>query len=354
GSIARVDALGRLLVGPRSAGAAPGPVCYGAGGAEPTVTDADLSLGRIDPARFSSAVTIEPAAAERAIQELIGDPLGLDLDSAAFAISEIVDENMASAARVHAIESGKSVEARTMIAFGGAAPLHAARVALKLGMRRVLVPAQAGVGSAVGFLAAAQAFEQAQSWFVSLDAFDPEPPNALMDQIARAARALLGEGVFTEKRRAYMRYRGQGHEIAVVLPDGALDAASAPALRDAFEARYAQLFGRAIPGVPVEALTWSVRVERQDLRHGLAASVVREPAAAGAAAMRIVFDPSASLRIPYEVHGRAALMPGERRAGPCLIAEAQTTTVCPRGFDLSVLADGSLLLEQRTEAVDRT
>lgn len=346
GSLARVDRLGRLLVGPRSAGAVPGPVCYARGGREPTVTDADLAMGRIDPARFSSDVTLDVSGCLHALGGLIAEPLGLDTDGAAFAISEIVDENMASAARVHAIESGKDVAARTMIAFGGAAPLHAARVAQKLGMERVLIPAQAGVGSAVGFLSAAQAFEQARSWFVGLDDFDPAPVNALMDQIAAAARALLGEGILHESRRAYMRYRGQGHEIAVDLPEGALNVASARAMREAFEARYEHLFGRAIPGVAVEALTWSVRLERPGVSARPAAAAPASVAAA-ATAHRDVFDPGASRRVRYEVHRREALGPGDARAGPCLITEAQTTTVCPAGFDLRVLADGSLLLQHR-------
>ena len=160
GSIARVDTLGRIVVGPDSAGSDPGPVCYGRGGTEPTVTDADVVLGRIDPAAFSGGkMSLDVASAKRVAAERIGSKLDLATEHAASGISEIVDENMANAARVHAIESGKDLRSRTLIAFGGAAPLHAARVAEKLGIGRVLVPANAGVGSAIGLLRAPVAYE---------------------------------------------------------------------------------------------------------------------------------------------------------------------------------------------------
>src|SRR5207302_823353 len=155
GSIARIDQLKRITVGPDSAGADPGPACYGRGGNAPTVTDADLLLGRIDPLGLSGGrMALDRDAAEGAVQQTIAAPLDLTLPLAAFGIAEIVDENMANAARVHAIESGKDARGRTLVAFGGAAPLHAARLADKLGLDRVLVPSNAGVGSAVGFLRA--------------------------------------------------------------------------------------------------------------------------------------------------------------------------------------------------------
>ena len=181
GSIARVDTLGRIAVGPESAGSEPGPVCYGRGGNEPTVTDADVVLGRIDPATFSGGkLSLDVAAAKRAVTEQIGSALSLATEHAALGISEIVDENMSNAARVHAIESGKDLRTRTLIAFGGAAPLHAARVAEKLGIARVLIPANAGVGSAVGFLRAPVGYEVVRSRLMRLDSFDAasgQPPD---------------------------------------------------------------------------------------------------------------------------------------------------------------------------------
>src|SRR5579884_1759115 len=172
GSIATVDPLGRIAVGPHSAGSEPGPVCYGRGGSEPTVTDADLVLGRIDPATFSGGkMPLNSGSATRAIAERIGGKLNLAVEHAALGISEVVDENMANAARVHAIESGKDLRPRTLIAFGGAAPLHAARVAEKLGIRHVLVPANAGVGSAVGLLRAPVAYEIVRGRLMRLSGF---------------------------------------------------------------------------------------------------------------------------------------------------------------------------------------
>src|SRR6185295_780684 len=189
----------------------------------PTVTDAVLLLGRIDPTGFSGGrMALDRAAAERAVQRAVADQLDLALPLAAFGVSEIVDENMANAARVHAIESGKDARGRTLVAFGGAAPLHAARMAEKLGLDRVLVPSHAGVGSAVGFLRAPIAYEVVRSQLQRLDGFDPDGANALLAAMRAEAEAIVRRGEpdapLTESRSAFMRYRGQGHEIAVKLP----------------------------------------------------------------------------------------------------------------------------------------
>jgi N-methylhydantoinase A len=353
GSIARLDPLGRLLVGPQSAGSTPGPVCYGRGGSKPTITDADLVLGKIDISRFSGGIAPDEDAARAAIAVEIGRGLGLDTDLAAFAIDEIVDENMASAARIHAIESGKDIAARTMIAFGGAAPLHAARVADKVGVDRVLIPANAGVGSAVGFLAANLAFEQVRSLYMPLAEFNARRVNVALDAMAARARALVGgEGLeLVEMRLAYLRYIGQGHEITIDLPIRALTDGDAGMLREAFEARYARLFGAAMPQADVEALTWSVRVERLAQRAGPAL-----PAFAGqaeetqAVSLRSVFDPMLGARVDYVILRREALPSGFHADGPALVTEAQTTTVVPSAFSLSVLEDGSLMLSRKPAA----
>ncbi len=353
GSIARVDELGRLLVGPRSAGADPGPACYGRGGTSPTVTDADLTLGKIDPGRFSSGVSLDEAAARRALGEEIGVPLGLEPSLAALAVAEMVDEAMASAARVHAIESGKSLEERTLIAFGGAAPLHAANLARKLGMASVVVPAHAGVGSALGFLSAPLAFEQARSLYMRHDDLDlPRIADAL-DAMSAAARRLLGGEAFVETRLAYMRYEGQGHEITVALAPDGLTAQGAAAreslsrrLREAFEERYRALFGAVIPGQPLEILTWSVRVERIEAASRPSKGPGRHQASFGAGEAtreaRRVYDPGSGALLDYALTPREGLGPGATARGPLLVTESQTTTVVPEGFDLEVLADGAL------------
>src|SRR5439155_17687633 len=221
-SIARVDLLKRITVGPDSSGADPGPACYGRGGTAPTVTDADLLLGRIDPTGFSGGrMALDRNAAEAAMRREIVEPLALALELAALGVSEIVDENMANAARVHAIESGKDARGRTLVAFGGAAPLHAARLAEKLGLDRVLVPSHAGDGSAVGFLRAPIAYEIVRSSLQRLDQFDAAAANALFAAMRAAAEAIVrrvaGNAALSETRSAFMRYRGQRHEIAVPL-----------------------------------------------------------------------------------------------------------------------------------------
>ncbi len=352
GSIASVDGLGRLLVGPRSAGAVPGPACYGRGGTAPTVTDADLKLGKINPDRFSTGVALDAAAADAALAQAVGEPLGLTPSLAALAVAEMVDEAMSGAARVHAVESGKALEDRTLIAFGGAAPLHAANLARKLGVQRILIPAHAGVGSALGFLSAPMAFEQARSLYMPLDSLDLDRILAVLDAMSSQARTLLGGETFVESRQVYMRYRGQGHEIAVPAPEGVIAAqAFAAALRAAFEARYASLFGAIIPGQELEILTWTVRVTRTDLNPIATgqASSERPPEPGPPGASREVLDAGTGQALIYQQFSRESLPPGATREGPCLVAEAQTTTVVPAGFHLKVLGDGALLLT-RTDA----
>ncbi|MBV8506417.1 MAG: hydantoinase/oxoprolinase family protein, partial [Alphaproteobacteria bacterium] len=261
GSIARVDRLKRITVGPDSAGADPGPACYGRGGRAPTVTDADLLLGRIDPTGFSGGrMALDRCAAETAMQQEVAEPLGLALELAALGVSEIVDENMANAARVHAIESGKDARGRTLVAFGGAAPLHAARMAEKLGLDRVLVPSYAGVGSAVGFLRAPIAYEIVRSSLQRLDEFDAAAANALFAAMRAEAEPIVrrgaGDAPLTETRSAFMRYRGQGHEIAVLLPAHSYRNEDATPIREGFENNYRRLYSRVIPGVEVEVLSW--------------------------------------------------------------------------------------------------
>src|SRR6516164_5968928 len=266
GSIASVDSLSRVNVGPESAGSEPGPACYGRGGSEPAVTDADVVLGRLDPDYFAGgSIKLDAARAVTAIDKAIGRPLGLRRLEAAFAISEVVEENMANAARVHAVERGKDLEARTLIAFGGAAPLHAARLADKLGIRRVLIPCGADVGSAFGFLRAPVAYEVARSRYVRLDdTFDTSLVNALFAEMRAEAEAVVAVGApgarLIETRTADMRYRGQGHEITVDLPPGEFDAASRTTLAAAFGEAYASTYGRIIPGLDTEIMNWTLRL----------------------------------------------------------------------------------------------
>jgi N-methylhydantoinase A len=351
GSIARLDALKRIAVGPDSAGAQPGPVCYGAGGGEPTVTDADLVLGRIDAEKFSGGrITLDAGAASRSLGERIGAPLGLAAEHAALGVSEMVEENMANAARVHAIESGKDLRIRTLIAFGGAAPLHAARVAQKLGMARIIIPANAGVGSAVGLLRAPVAYEIARSSLMRVSEFDAPSANRLLAEMRAEAEAVVRRGApaaaLAERRCSLMRYRGQGHEIAVELPVRAFTAADRAILTGLFEAAYRRLYGRVIPGVDVEILSWILALSAP-AQGRLADASPEQPAQPKPLARRLVFDPDSGEFIDTPLYWRADLAAGARINGPAIIAEDETATVVSGSFDARMDRFGYIELTAR-------
>jgi N-methylhydantoinase A len=351
GSIARVDSMNRINVGPDSAGADPGPACYGRGGKDPAVTDADVVLGRISPERFAGgSVTMEADKSAEAVERVIGAPQGLTTPLAAFAISELVDENMANAARVHAIEWGKDISNRAMIAFGGAAPLHAARLAEKLDINQVIVPTGAGVGSAIGFLRAAIAYEVVRSRFHRLSEFDADFANALLTEMEQEAYAIVREGApdaeLAETRVAYMRYAGQGHEISVNLPVRPLTAADSVVFRQMFEETYTALYGRIIPDHDIEILTWTLNVSSS------VDSPDRVPEAAGAgtpkpASTRQIFDPVKADHVEASVYNRADLKAGMTIAGPALIVEDQTTTVVSSTFDAAINGLDYIVLSRR-------
>jgi len=351
GSIARVDSLGRIIVGPESAGSDPGPVCYGKGGTEPTVTDADVVLGRIDPTTFSGGkMALDVAGAERAASKRIGSPVDLSTEHAALGISEIVDENMANAARVHAIESGKDLRPRTLVAFGGAAPLHAARVAEKLGIHRVLVPANAGVGSAVGLLRAPVAYELVRSRLMRLSSFDPAVANRLYADMRSEAEAIVRRGApyasLTEQRSAFMRYRGQGHEIGVQLPVREFAAADQPLLTELFEAAYRRLYSRSIPGVEIEILSWVLTLSAPS-EGELAKPLPVKADKPKPSGKRRVFDPNAGEFLQVPIFWRPDLKPGMELRGPAVIAEDETSTVVSPLFNARIDRFGYIELFRR-------
>jgi N-methylhydantoinase A len=347
GSIARVDSLRRIVVGPDSAGADPGPACYVRGGSQPTVTDADVVLGRIDPTRFAGGkIALEPVRALQVVTKSVGAPLAMPVLEAARGIAEIVDETMASAARVHAVENGKDTTDRTLIAFGGAAPLHAVRLAQKLGIRRIVVPPDAGVGSALGFLGAPIAYEVVRTLLVRLDALQQQTIDALFAEMRAEAEAVVRLGVphgaLVETRTGYMRYRGQGHEVPVTLPDGPLDPGT---LRAAFDATYARVYGRVIPRLEVEAVTWTLSLtEPHDLPLRLP-----EPPDIGAqqpsGRCRIV-DTASGETVEASLYLRAALPKGSHAAGPAVIVEDGTSTIVPGGYSMHIGAGGDIVIEE--------
>ncbi|MEL6953032.1 MAG: hydantoinase/oxoprolinase family protein [Pseudomonadota bacterium] len=344
GSIASIDAMGRLRVGPRSAGSEPGPACYRRGGTEPTVTDANLALGRLDPETFADgAIPLNTGAARTALTER----LGLDLEEAAFGVTEMVDENMANAARVHAVENGRDVERFTMVAFGGGAPLHACRLCEKLGLRELIIPPGAGVGSAIGFLTAPFSYEASRGLYQRLDSLDTALVNALLDALQAEASAFVrsagGEVETRSRLTAFMRYAGQGWEIPVPLPDRSIGLGDRNALLAAFENAYCGLFGRMIEGLEVEITNWALtvftplppapKVARRD--RGEAVRPARHRKIYDAALRRVVEA--------AEIH-RRDLGPGKMIDGPAVIVEAETSTIVTSAFRAIGQDDASLLL----------
>jgi N-methylhydantoinase A len=356
GSVARLDATRRIAVGPDSAGSEPGPACYGRGGTAATVTDADVQLGRIDPASFAGGrLPLDPDRASAALAEAIGEPLGLTASLAAYGIAEMVDETMANAARVHAVERGKDVAARTLIAFGGAAPIHAARLAEKLRIARVVVPTGAGVGSAVGFLRAPAAYEVVRSRYLRLADFDPTPINQLFEQLEREARRVVEAAApdvpLRQSRVAHMRYVGQGHEIVATLPVRALRAEDRGLLQTTFDDAYRRLYGRLIPGLDVEVLSWGLSLQSETE----AIQPARQPAAPGEPALgglRDLFDSPTGGTVRVPVCWRRDLPPGATIAGPAVIAEEDTTILVSAAFCARVDERGYVWLE-RSDREDR-
>ena len=345
GSIASVDNLNRVRVGPKSAGSEPGPACYGMGGQQATVTDADVVMGRMDEDRFASGqIHLDVEAAAVAVKKSVGDALGFDLHRAAFAISEVVDENMATAARGHASEWGKALIGRTLIAFGGAAPLHAARLALKLGIDRVLVPPAASVGSAIGFLIAPISYEVVRSRYMRLSTFDEKLIDAVMAEMREEATTVVSSAAqgrrVTEIARAYMRYIGQGYEISVEFDPNF----TKNQLIEAFEGSYAELYGRIIPGLDVEVLSWTLNLTTAQEQAVPVDETLPRSSNDKDYPTRLIMD-DGNL-VPTQQVFRDQLPKHERLEGPMLIIEDQTTTVVPSRFAVHVNARGDLVIEK--------
>ena len=389
GSIAGVDRMGRITVGPESAGSEPGPAAYGRGGTEPTVTDADILLGRIDPSHFAKgSIPLDVAAASRAIADAVASPLGIDEKMAAFGIAEMVDETMANAARVHAVEQGKNAAEHAIIAFGGAAPLHAGRLVDKLGVKTFVIPARAGVGSAVGFLRAPIAYEVVRSRNMRLRDFDASLIDALLVEMEEEAVAVVRraapEAEIRQTRGAFMRYVGQGHEIFVPLPVRGLEAGDRSSLRSAFDREYTRLYRRILPEAEIEVLTFVLSVSTVSTLSGsLSQGALPEPefdaaemvekadgstpraaqslSGAGfdtddpAQQAREIPTPLDYLEVPDLESGRSLSVPLWRREdlahgtcldGPAIVCEDETSTFVAAHFRLQVTAQRHLLVRR--------
>ncbi|MGH7085627.1 MAG: hydantoinase/oxoprolinase family protein, partial [Acetobacteraceae bacterium] len=356
GSLARVDRMGRIAVGPESAGAEPGPACYAQGGMAPAVTDANLLLGRYDPERFAGGkLPLDRAAAVAAIERAVARPLGLSPEMAALGVVEMVDETMANAARVHAVESGKTYAGRTLIAFGGGGPVHACRLAEKLGIRRVLVPTSAGVGSAIGFLEAPVAYELVRSLYQRLSAFDVTAANDLLSAMAAEASALVATAApgaaMSEIRTAFMRYVGQGHEIPVRIPPRDLASDDIDGIGAAYEAAYTRFYDRPVPGSDVEVLSFSVVVataggSTKSTPPAPEVQTKPPPIEASSAHTQRVRDGGTGAVADWAVFLRADLLAGQRVSGPAIVAEDETSTLISAGWSAVADKTGYLMLDK--------
>ncbi len=346
GSLAQVDAMRQIRVGPESAGSEPGPACYGRGGAKPAVTDADLVLGKLDPTNFAGGtMTLNTEASAKALSDVLGDPLDMDAPTAAFGLAEVVDENMANAARVHAVENGEDLSEYTMIAFGGAAPLHAGRLCEKLGVARVLVPQGAGVGSAIGFLRAPFSFEANRSVYMTLADFQPDKIKTLLTDLLAEATGFVrncdATSPILSEFKVYMRYSGQGWEIPITLTQDQAMNPDAATFEARFVEDYVKLFGRAVDGMDIEITVWSVNATTPP------ETVPRVPEDAGSSAAmshatRDLFDPALGKFVPASITLRDDMDVGATATGPAIITEDETTIIVPSSRHATRQPDGCI------------
>lgn len=345
GSIAHIDKIGRIQIGPESAGSDPGPACYGKGGSNPTVTDADCVMDRLDPHQFAGGnLSLSRESAELAIEAQLSQPLQLSVADTARGIAEIVDENMAAAARSHASEWGKSLNQRTMVAFGGAAPLHAARLLEKLNLACVVIPQDAGVGSAIGFLNAPVSYEVVRSSHMLLDSYDSSLVRdvlvSMREEASQVVKSASSTREFMERGTAYMRYVGQGHEISVPFETSSVDHDE---LLRTFESTYTSLYGRVIPEAPIEVMSWTLNVSViQDTVNDISttASINSELASTRVRNGVESFESDGGSAVLH----RDELEIDQLVRGPALITERHTTTVVPVGFGLRRLQSDHLLM----------
>ena len=348
GSIARIDKLNRIQVGPESAGSEPGPAAYDRGGNKPTVTDADIALGRVYPEKFAFPLNLERA--NQSIQDSVAHLLEIDINLAAFSISEVVDGNMASAARTHAAEFGMDLAEREIVAFGGAAPLHAARLGHKLGATQIIIPPDAGVGSAVGFLLAPISYEVVRSRQQVVASLDHQIVNDLYTEMRSEALAIVQEASTSESpietRQAYMRYVGQGHELAIDLPAGPYTDLHRDIFTEAFERTYANLYGHRIDGVDIEILSWTLTVSEPS-RQRLRQPKLKPDAPPEPIGKYSVFDAETATRLEVPVYLREQLASNVAINGPALVTEDQTTTVISSSYNASINDLGCIVLTKK-------
>jgi N-methylhydantoinase A len=339
GSIAHAK-LGVIAVGPESASSTPGPACYGRGGTQPTVTDANVVLGYLNPAYFAGGtLPLDATAARRAIETHVAAPLGLSVEDAAWGIHAIVNTNMELATRVVSIERGRDPRDLTFIAFGGSGPVHGCRLAQALGIPRVILPAAAGVTAAIGLLAAEVRFDVARTWVRRVDDADPARLTAMFEEMAAQASAVVRDaavaGGVTFARSVDARYVGQGYELTVPVPPGPLDAAALARVRAVFDEVYAARYGYANRAEPVEAVTWKLAAIGGAPRVALA-KATGGGRDGGLKGRRRAWFPETRGWTECPVYDRYALAPGARLEGPAIVEERESTSVLPPGTSATV------------------
>jgi len=358
GSIARVDTLGLLKVGPDSSGADPGPVCYGNGGEDPTVTDANLILGYLDPAYFlGGKMSLELERAKEVIRQKIAEPLGLSMEEAAWGIHQIANENMANAARVHSLERGKDPRRFPLFAFGGAGPVHAYRIALSLGSPEMLAPLGAGVMSTVGFLTAPLAFDFVRSWTVGTHEIDWGKANQLLAEMEAEGEALLSDsdvapGDIVHRRQVDMRFVGQGHEIPVTLPNTTLGAEHLDGLKATFDTVYQELYERLGPPVNMEIINW--RVVSSGPTPDVALEINSDGNDAQTAAdtkksSRQAYFPESGGFTDTPIYDRYLMKPDMTFDGPAIVEERESTVIIGPGSICSIDRHYNLVIKMPTQ-----
>jgi N-methylhydantoinase A/oxoprolinase/acetone carboxylase beta subunit len=333
GSIARINKMGLLQVGPESSGADPGPACYGQGGDEPTVTDADLVLGYLDPNYFlGGTMKLDKEASQKAIEEKVAQPLNTKLMEAAFGIHDLINETMASAAKTHIAEKGGNPNIITISAFGGAGPVHAYGLARKIGAPRILVPPLAGVGSALGFFTAPIAFDLSRSHIVNLDEADFEEIERLFSELEHEGAAILQEAIKGEtlqyERSIMMRFVGQGAETDLPIERKPFNKWKKEEIRNLFDEIYKGLYGRTYLETPVEFVTFKVRAglpERPfhipllEQKEGRLKDCIKGE--------RPAFSLIKKEFVPFKVYDRYRLFSGAILDGPAIVEERESTIV---------------------------
>lgn len=355
GSIAGT-AMGLITVGPESSGAEPGPICYGKGGDRPTITDANLVLGYLNERFFNGgAMTLDKTMAAAGIETRIAEPMQMTLYEAAWGIHTVANSNMLRALRVISVERGRDPRAYTMVAFGGAGPLHACRIAREAGIPRVIVPYAAGVGSAVGLLVAEHKVDAATTRVVELDGKSNDDIGIVIADLERRASADIKrmglEGPVRFRRSAYMHHVGQGYEIRVALPDGPVDGTYEKRMRDAFYATYQKEYGYVDPEARIEAIDWDVAASVPNpWKAGPSFKLADKPGIAVIGERRAFFPELGGLALA-KVVDRYQLTSDDRIQGPCLVEERESTTVVLPGDEVSVNSEGHLVIDIRVHPV---